>query len=176
VRSQPHLGFVVTPLSLADLAELTEARIQLETTVLRLSIQDGDVDWEAKVVAAHHILERTPFSDETTDSTTRSWAEAHAEFHLALLDGCHNRRLFEIARTLREEAELYRQWSVSPGRSKGRDVAKEHREILRATIARNAGEAADLLAAHITLTTSLLQPDPETPPKRRPRARRAAQR
>jgi DNA-binding GntR family transcriptional regulator len=172
VKSQPHLGFVVTPLSLDDLAELTAARIELETLVLRLSIQDGDVAWEAQAVAAHHVLERTPFIDEkSAGQSTRAWAEAHAAFHLALLEGCKNRRLFEIARTLRDEAELYRQWSIAPGRGKGRDIAKEHREILQASIARQADRAADLLRDHIALTTRLLQPEPEETSK--PKARTA---
>jgi DNA-binding GntR family transcriptional regulator len=175
VKSQPHLGFVVTPLSIGDLAELTEARIELETLVLRLSIQDGDVDWEARVVAAHHVLDRTPFVDGTSPGqSTRAWAEAHAAFHLALLDGCANRRLFEIAKTLRDEAELYRQWSVAPSRGKGRDVAKEHREIMQATVARDAGLATDLLREHIALTTRLLQPEPEQKPKRRKPAPKSA--
>ena len=164
VKSQPHLGYVVTPLSLDDLAELTQARIELETLVLRLSIKDGDVDWEAQVVAAHHVLERTPYVDgKSASQSTRGWAEAHAAFHLALLEGCANRRLFDIARSLRDEAELYRQWSVAPGRGKGRDVAKEHREILQATISRDADRAADLLRDHIALTTKLLQPEEPKP-------------
>jgi len=173
VKSQPHLGFVVTPLSSEDLTELTAARIELETLVLRLSIQDGDVDWESRVVAAHHVLERTPFVDERTpDRSTQGWADAHAAFHLALLDGCANRRLFEIAKTLRDEAELYRQWSVAPGRGKSRDIAKEHRQILQATIGREADRATDLLREHIALTTRLLLPEPETRPKARPSRRK----
>ena len=169
VKSQPHLGYVVTPRSLDDLADLTEARLQVEPLVLRLSIQDGDVAWESRVVAAHHVLDRTPFIDETSGSrSTRDWAEAHAAFHLALLDGCANRRLLAIAKSLRDEAELYRQWSVAPGRGKGRDVAQEHREILNATVSRETRLASDLLHEHIALTTRLLQP--ESKPKRRKQA------
>ncbi|MCE7001627.1 GntR family transcriptional regulator [Kibdelosporangium philippinense] len=172
VQSEPHLGFVVTQLTLEDLAELTQARIELETLVLRLSIQEGDVDWEAQVVAAHHVLERTPFVDSTSATqSTRGWAEAHAAFHLALLNGCKNRRLVEIARTLRDEAELYRQWSVAPGRGKGRDVAKEHREIMQATVARDADRAVERLRDHIVLTTQLLQPQAEQEPKPKRRKR-----
>ena len=168
VKSQPHLGFVVTPLSIDSLTELTEARIELETLVLRMSIQDGDVGWEARLIAAHHVLERTPFVDTgAATSSTRGWAEAHAAYHLALLDGCHNRRLFEVAKTLRDEAELYRQWSIAPGRGKGRDIAKEHREILKAAIARDADRAAKLLTDHIALTTQLLLPEPEKPARKR---------
>jgi DNA-binding GntR family transcriptional regulator len=171
VKSQPHLGFIVTPLSLDDLAELTEARVEVEPLVLRLSIQDGDVDWEAQAVAAHHVLERTPFVDgEIASQSTRAWAEAHAAFHLALLEGCRNRRMFEIAKTLRDEAELYRQWSVAAGRGKGRDIAEEHRAILKSAIARDAERATALLSEHIRLTSRLLQPEPDEKPQRRKRS------
>lgn len=36
------------------------------------------------------------------------WVSAHAEFHLALVSGAGNRRMMEMTRPLREEADLYR--------------------------------------------------------------------
>ncbi|MFC6937193.1 GntR family transcriptional regulator [Actinomadura yumaensis] len=59
VVSRPHQGFHVVPLSHRDLAELVEARLVVETRALWLSVRDGDTAWEAGVVAAFHVLERT---------------------------------------------------------------------------------------------------------------------
>ncbi|REF00706.1 GntR family transcriptional regulator [Thermomonospora umbrina] len=157
VTTQAHQGFAVTPLSHSDLAELTQARVEIESLVLRLSVQDGDMQWEARAVAAHHVLERTAFVD-TDDPThpTDEWSAAHAAFHLALLDGCRNNRLLATARALREEAELYRQWSVSFGQEPDRDLAGEHRAMLDAAVARDVDLAARLLRDHIAHTAQLL--------------------
>src|SRR5882724_6175556 len=105
VRTQPHQGYVVTPLSHRELGELTVARMELESLVFRLSVTDGDMAWEGNAVAAHHVLERTPFAQSGSHAEiSEAWSRAHAAFHVALLAGCGNRRLLEMALKLREEA------------------------------------------------------------------------
>ena len=173
VTTQAHHGYMVSPLSHSDLADLTHARVEIESLVLRLSVEEGDVLWESRVVAAHHVLERAPFVDpEDPDHPTDQWAAAHAEFHGALLAGCTNRRLLDTAQALREEAELYRQWSVSFGQEPDRDIAGEHRALLEAAIGRRAEEAASLLREHIAHTAKLLisvAVDAPSPAQERPR-------
>ncbi|RJQ81255.1 FCD domain-containing protein [Pseudonocardiaceae bacterium YIM PH 21723] len=157
VVSKPHHGYLVRPLSHQDLAELTQARVEIESLVLRLSVLEGDVRWEADAVAAHHLLERTPYRDPADpDHPTDEWSQAHADFHHALLAGCRNQRLLEAAQSLRQEAELYRQWSVSLGNEPGRDIAAEHRALLDAALARDADNAQNLLRDHIAHTARLL--------------------
>ncbi len=157
VRTQSHQGFSVMPLSHEDLAELTRARVELESLVVRLSVHEGDMSWEAQAVAAHHVLERTTFlAEDDADHPTDEWAAAHAAFHFALLAGCRNRRLLAMAHKLREEAELYLQWSVSFGREPNRDLASEHRGLLDAVVARDVERAAELLRDHIAHTAQLL--------------------
>lgn len=157
VRTQVHQGYTVIPLSHEDLAELTQARVEIEAMVLRLSVRHGDLRWEADAVAAHHLMERTPFlADDDADHPTDAWFAAHAAFHLALLAACPNQRLLAMARGLREEAELYLHWSVSFGREPDRDVVGEHRALLDAAIARDADLAGELLADHIAHTAGLL--------------------
>jgi len=157
VRGQAHQGYVVTPLSVEDLSELTAARVEIECLVLRMAIAEGDVRWEADAIAAHHLLERATYLDPDNPArSTAEWAAAHAAFHEALLAGCGNRRLREVATGLRDEAELYRQWSITPALAKGRDVAAEHRAILDAAVARDLELAVRLLGEHISLTSRLL--------------------
>lgn len=157
VRAQAHQGYVVTPLSHRELGELTVARMELEALVFRLSVLEGDMTWEGGMVAAHHVLERAPFAAEDNPSQlSEEWAGAHAAFHVALLAGCGNRRLQEMAWKLREEAELYRRWSVSLGQEPTRDIAGEHRALLGAALARQPELAAEQLADHISHTARLL--------------------
>ena len=157
VRTQSHQGFTVTPLSYEDLVELTHARMEIESLVLRLSVREGDMAWEAGAVAAHHVLERAQFlaKDDSTHPTDE-WSAAHAAYHGALLAGCGNRRLLATATALREEAELYLQWSVSFGREPDRDLPGEHRALLDAVVSRDADHAAELLRDHIAHTAQLL--------------------
>src|SRR5271170_5734115 len=60
VEARPQRGFRVTPISAADLRDLTAARIEIEELCLRHAIEAGDVHWEARMVAAFHQLSRTP--------------------------------------------------------------------------------------------------------------------
>ncbi|MFE2040601.1 GntR family transcriptional regulator [Streptomyces sp. NPDC059477] len=157
VRSEPHQGFMVTPLSRGTLTELTEARAELEVLVLRRSVTEGDLAWESALVAAHHTLERTPYTAADDDSRVDDdWSAAHAAFHEALLSGCGNRRLLQLALGLRDEAELYRRWSQPLGDEPGRDLGAEHRALLDAALARDPQAAAAALCDHIRHTAQLL--------------------
>jgi DNA-binding GntR family transcriptional regulator len=157
VRGVPHIGFTVTPLSAEALTELTEARLEIEPLVLGLSIEAGDLAWEAQAVAAWHVLERTPLMD--ADDPVRvsdRWAAAHVAFHNALLAGCPNRRLVRLAQSLREEAGLYQFWSVSLRKEPDRDGIDEHRGLLEASVARDVPTAQARLRDHLAHTTRLL--------------------
>ena len=49
-------GFFVTPVSKEDLMEVANLRVLLECHALKLSINNGDTDWEGNLVSAHHKL------------------------------------------------------------------------------------------------------------------------
>jgi len=161
VRGEPQQGFQVMPLSPADLRDLTGARADLETLTLRHALEDGDVEWESRLLAAHHRLSRAAQLDpEDPERLSDTWVAAHAEFHAALLDGCANLRLKAITAALRDSAELYRRWSVPLGNNRERDVAAEHAAILEAALARHTDLAISRLAAHIAHTTNVLLASP----------------
>ncbi len=155
-RGESQQGFQVTPLSADDLIELTEVRRDLETLTVRRAVADGDVEWEARLLAAHHRLTRTPTADpDDPERLSDAWVAAHAEFHQALLEGCGNQRLKALTAALRDSAELYRRWSLALA-SEPRDVGVEHAQILEAAVARDVERVASLLAEHIELTAKIL--------------------
>jgi DNA-binding GntR family transcriptional regulator len=166
VVGEAQHGFRVVPLSTEDLRELTEARYELEALTLRLAVTNGDVNWESRLIAAHHLLIRSPQrAPDDPDRLSDAWVSAHETFHAALLDGCANQRLKSIAATMRASAELYRRWSVTLGAQSGRDIPGEHAGILDAAVARDTPRAVHLLTAHILRTTNiLLTSEDETPP------------
>jgi len=155
VISEPQQGFRVVPVSPDDLRDLTAARVEIETMALRRALATGDLAWEARLVAAHHILYGTPqLSGEDARRVTDDWTDAHRHFHEVLLEACDIRRLREIAASLRDAAELYRRWSRYLRSEQDRDIAGEHEDLLRAALARDADRAIALLTQHIEYTTN----------------------
>jgi DNA-binding GntR family transcriptional regulator len=151
----PQRGFRVRDLSVEDIAELTETRIEVESLALRLAVERGDLQWETGILAAHHRLERTPvIRDDGTVS--EDWSVQHRDFHQALLTGCRNRRLESVVNSLRDSAELYRRWYWVLTDDHQRDLAREHRQLKELALARDAGRGIEILAEHIDRAPSLL--------------------
>jgi DNA-binding GntR family transcriptional regulator len=148
VVATPQRGFRVRELSVEDIAGLTESRVEIESVALRLAIERGDVLWETQIVAAHHLLERTPVLDDNGRVSER-WVVNHRDFHQALTAGCDNARLQGVVRSLRDSAELYRRWWWALATDRRRDLAAEHRRLKDLTLARNADAAIETLAFHM---------------------------
>jgi DNA-binding GntR family transcriptional regulator len=175
----PQRGFRVRDLSIEDIAELTETRIQIESLALRLAVQRGDLQWETGILAAHHRLERTPVTRDDR-MVSEDWSVRHRDFHQALLAGCGNRRLESVATSLRDSAELYRRWYWVLTDDHQRDLAAEHRQLRELALARDADRAIAVLTEHIERAPSLLIAyarehgvDDLTPPDRQDQARPA---
>jgi len=157
VVAEPQQGYRVKSVSAQDLQHLTDARVQIETLVVRSAIDSADLAWESSVLAAHHTLVRTPQQDpEDPQRMSEAWASAHATYHATLLDGCPNPRLRAMALALRDSAELYRRWSVPVGHDNSRDVGSEHAALLAAALARDAEGATTVLTEHLRRTARVL--------------------
>lgn len=161
--NQPQFGFKVISLSLEDLTDLTAMRCQIESMVLNDAIAHGDLDWETRVLTAHHRMERTrKFENGDGSPVTLAWAQAHQEFHEAMLSGARSQRMLAIASNLRAVAEVYRQWSI-PFEVVKRDVSAEHREIVDLALARKADEAVAALVRHLSTTRDLILKGTQAP-------------
>ncbi|WP_030668753.1 GntR family transcriptional regulator [Streptomyces cellulosae] len=149
----PNRGFAVPAFSDRRWQEITEARRAIEPVVLRMSIQRGDVDWEARVRAAHHRLARTPaYVQEEGEHYSGAWSEAHRLFHRTLLEGCGNSVLLETFDRMWIASELARRWSAH--RVPDRDHVGEHRRLEETALARDADAAVEALSQHLTLTAA----------------------
>lgn len=159
----PNRGFAVPAFSDRRWQEIAEARRAVEPVMLRMSVERGDVDWEARVRAAHHRLTRTPaYVPEEGAHYSSAWAEAHRVFHRTLLEGCGNLVLLETFDRMWTASELARRWSAH--RNPGRDGALEHRRLEEAVLARDADTAADVLTQHLTQTAAGLTDCPHHGP------------
>jgi DNA-binding GntR family transcriptional regulator len=166
--TEPQLGYHVVTVSIEDLRELTEARVALESTVARMAAENGDVDYEAGVLAAHHALARTPTADPD-DAVSEEWITRHESFHLAVLQGCGNAYLLGAVERLRTVSAVYRYWTAEETERVHRDLAGEHRAISDAAVDRDGERLAALLSQHIRTTSELLMATHGTPPTAEPR-------
>lgn len=156
VVSQAQHGFRVMSLSIEDLKDLTHTRCLIESMVLKDAITHGDIEWEARIVAAHHRLERTPRDDpEGYAAVNPAWVQAHHDFHMALCSAGTSPRMGQIVASLRASAEVYRHWSA-PFEKSRRNVAAEHQELLDLALARRSAAAATALVNHLRLTEELV--------------------
>lgn len=146
-------GFVVPAASAERWQQVAEARAVVEPAALRLAIERGDLEWEARVRATSHRLAGTPPYDGGT-SYSDAWSEAHRTFHRTLLEGCGNTALLEAADRLWSASELARRWSSA--RAPQRDADAEHGALEEAVLDRDAARAAQVLVRHVGLTASAL--------------------
>jgi GntR family transcriptional regulator, carbon starvation induced regulator len=161
VIPESQKGYHVTPLSVAELLDLTEARVEIERIALIRSIERGDLEWETGLVGAWHKLSRL---DERAGPDGRqlsdAWAVAHAAFHRALVAACGSAKILQIRLQLYELAERYRRYSA-PLAAEARDVAGEHQAIFDAAMARDAPLAGGLITEHLRRTVSLIVTSPQ---------------
>ena len=169
VVAEPQRGFRAAPISAEDLQDLTRVRVEIDGLCLRRAIELGDVDWEARLVAAFHRLSRMP--ERAAGDPARSsddWAEAHAAFHNALLEGCDSPWLLRLHQQLYDQSERYRRLSVSLAQRR-RNIGDEHQKLMDAALARDAEKAVKLLTGHLGATTSILLAAELKAPPLRPR-------
>jgi DNA-binding GntR family transcriptional regulator len=147
-------GFRVASLSLAELEDITETRIVIEGEALRRSIQHGDYDWEARIVAAFHRLDRVE-ADRAKGQTIDIdvWEERNRDFHDALLSATQSIWINRLRNQLYDHHERYRRFALSRVKEKtSRNVHAEHRAIMEATLARKTEQAVAANRAHIERT------------------------
>jgi DNA-binding GntR family transcriptional regulator len=145
-------GYRIAPVSKTDLAEVIRLRVTLETMAFRESIAKGDDVWEAEVLAAHHRLSKLEKSPSTA-TDPEPWEQVHRLFHEALIRASGATMLLQFCRQLHDLNDRYRRLFFS-SHDFDRDVAGEHRDIVEATLARDADQACQLLATHIERTGS----------------------
>jgi GntR family carbon starvation induced transcriptional regulator len=147
-------GFSVAPISAAEITDLTNTRIAIETLCLIDSLKNGNIDWESRIIAAFHRLSRTAFNDPNEpDVANEEWITAHAEFHFSLVAACTSPSLLKIRRSLYIQTERYRQYAGFIG-FEWRDVNVEHAALMEAALARDDQSITERISSHFTVTTN----------------------
>ena len=156
VKTEDQRGFWVAPLSLEELDDISRVRTLVESEALRLSIGNGDEEWERGVTAAFEALSavesdlpatQQPIPQDTLDL----WEERNHAFHTALVAACRSPWLIRLQELLYHQAERYRRVSLSHSQGR-RFVHDEHVAIYEASVARNALRACRLTEDHLMRT------------------------
>lgn len=152
VISEGQRGFHVAPMSLSDLQDITRTRVLVEGEALRQSIEAGDDEWEANLVAAFHRLTKSEEKlGNREQGDLREWELRNRDFHEALIAGCESRWLRYLIGLLYRQSERYRHMAISH-RALQRDVHAEHTAIYEAALERNVEKALVAIERHIQLT------------------------
>lgn len=160
VLAEAQRGYRVSSISPEELIDLTRTRIEVESLCLSKAMKHGDVEWESRIVAAAHRMERlqrTPSDPEARTSNT--WNQAHGEFHEALVSACPSVWLHRMRKLLYEQSERYRRLSV-PLDTDERDVQDEHRRLMDAVLQRNEAAALHVLQEHLMATANIILRSP----------------
>jgi DNA-binding GntR family transcriptional regulator len=131
-------------------------RREIERLCLRQAIAAGDAAWEAEIVAAMHMLSRTPLPASPADRAAASlWEAQHRRFHAALVGACPSVWLLRFWNTLTDHSERYRKIRLLNHRAAAalvRDVNAEHSALMEAVLARDTERAVALMDAHLRAT------------------------
>lgn len=156
VEAEDQRGFRVTQISREDLEDVTSVRQCIESEALRDAIESGNLGWEGAVLAAFHQVNSLPTVVGDPPRMNPAWERAHDNFHTTLLAGCRSKWLKHFAATLRTQTARYRHMSLRNEHAVERNVAKEHEDIVKAVLARDADLACQLLSEHFAVTTQLV--------------------
>ncbi|VWX63214.1 GntR family transcriptional regulator [Burkholderiales bacterium 8X] len=144
----PHQGSTVASQSVEELLETLDIRIGLETRALKLAIPQMNAgDYKA----ARGIIARYDASESPLE-----WSELNLEFHLCLYRPCGRPKLLKMIEEMVRGIGMHMrsQQSYKVGR---KSPQSEHRELLKACIAKDITLAVGLLEAHIEHTQTALK-------------------
>ena len=147
VVAEGRRGFEVAPVSADDLKDLAGLRLLLEGHAMERSFARGDMEWEGRVVSAHHKLSATERGMTAKKANQQLWKQYDGEFHQALISSCGSRALVQAHAAVFDKYFRYLILALS---FRGDVVPRQHQQLLECALRRDAARAKTVLTAHIT--------------------------
>ena len=147
VVAEGQRGFEVAPASAENLREVADLRLLLESHAIGLSLAMGDLDWEGRVVAAHHklsVIEAQLLSGEI--ERTAQWVRYDFAFHNALISACGSRTLLDLHASVFDRFIRYHMLAAS---FRGSAVMDDHRALFDLAMQRDIDGIVRKLTSHI---------------------------
>ncbi len=148
VIAEGQRGFEVSPASRRELMELANLRIVLECHAIDLSFAAGDLEWEGRIVAAHHKLaaiERRLLAGDA--ARTIDWVRSDWEFHQAIVSACNSATLMQSLSSVFDRFLRYHMLAES---FRGAGVVDDHRILLEIALKKENNTAKECLSRHVS--------------------------
>jgi DNA-binding GntR family transcriptional regulator len=156
VLLESQRGFTVAPVSREELLDVSRVRQLVEAEAVALSIQNGNVDWEAGIVAAFFRLQRAEERrPENSAEWAQEWENCNNAFHAALISQCGSIWLLRLQELVYAQHKRYRFISLQHPRDR-RDLTAEHKALKDACLNRDVELARRLTAEHIEKTANFV--------------------
>ncbi len=140
-------GFQVPAVSSSNLREIAAMRQLLECHGMQESFNRGDIEWEGRVVAAHHMLATTEKKMAAGEPCTpETWRRYDWAFHFALISACGSRVLLETYVSI---CDKFLRYQMIAAIFRGQIAADEHRILLECALARDWRLAHKTLVTHV---------------------------
>ena len=152
VTVENQRGFSVNPITPEELYDIYHTRSHIEGLCIALSIENGDDEWEASVIAAHHRLKKSANLLKADIKSMQEWEKLHQFFHATIASGCGLPSLMQVRSSLYEKACRYRNlWLKQDmlNAKKFHALQKQHDQILELILNRKKLEAQELMNTHI---------------------------
>lgn len=146
VLAEGRRGFEVAPVSIENLKELAELRLLLEGHAMETSFGSADMEWEGRVVSAHHKLAATERSMSSGNYEPGQWKRYDSEFHRALISNCGSQTLMDAHAGVFDKYFRYQMIALN---YRGEEPAHQHQALLDCALERDAVRARSILAAHV---------------------------
>ena len=144
--AEPRRGFEVAPVSAGNLKELAALRLLLEGHAIDASFARGDVEWEGRVVSAHHKLAATERLMSARKGDAQQWKRYDSEFHHALISNCGSAALLDMHARVFDRYFRYQTLALD---FRGEEPARQHKALLDCALKRDAARAKLVLAEHV---------------------------
>jgi DNA-binding GntR family transcriptional regulator len=146
VLAEGQRGFTVMPVSSLGFEDVAAMRLLLENYAIPLSFKAGDLEWESRVVAAHHklaFMERRMLAGERD---AELWKRYDREFHQALIEACGSQTLLDLYAGVFDQYLRYQMVAVV---FRGQVAVEEHKALLDCALTRDSELAFQVLTKHV---------------------------
>ena len=148
VSAEEQRGFFVAPISKDDLIEIADMRVLLESNALSQSINSGDTEWEADVVAAYHKLKMMEEKMQAgDDSQKEAWKRYDWEFHQALISACGSKTLKHLHSIIFDKYLRYQMLVLG---YRGKPACDEHKAMMESALSHDVDKALSVLNQHVS--------------------------
>ena len=154
VKRVPHAGARVVSLSLSELRDIYEVRVELESMACRLAAQrmtDADIN------ELYGLLQEHEASIAAEQGQSYYQKAGDLDFHYRIIKGSRNARLYQmLCGELYHLVRMYR-YQTSTSSKRPPQALLEHQRIVEAIAARDAELAELLMRRHIQASLTNLE-------------------